>query len=101
MTCSHREHVLDRAYHLARANGGAAGVEGVTFQQVEQERLQALLAGKEGRVSTYGGLGVDIPKPNGDGQRPLRVPMVRWEGMERYWRCMVSCDMVSCDKVKL
>ncbi len=32
-----RSNILEHAYLLAKANGGAAGVDGVTFQQIESE----------------------------------------------------------------
>ena len=40
----HREDILRHAYDLARANAGAAGVDGVTFEQIEASGLEAWLA---------------------------------------------------------
>src|ERR1700687_485779 len=40
----HREDILRHAYDLARANAGAAGVDGVTFAQIEASGLEAWLA---------------------------------------------------------
>jgi hypothetical protein len=41
----HREDILGHAYELARANAGAAGVDGITFARIETLGLEAWLAG--------------------------------------------------------
>ena len=40
----HREDILAHAYELARANGGAPGVDGMTFAAIEAEGLERWLA---------------------------------------------------------
>ena len=40
-----RDDILLHAYRLARANAGAPGVDEVTFAQIEEEGLEAWLAG--------------------------------------------------------
>ena len=40
----YREDILIHAYHLAKANGGAAGVDGVGFEHIEQEGVGTFLA---------------------------------------------------------
>ena len=40
-----REDILRHSYDLARANAGAQGVDGVTFEQIEERGLEAWLAG--------------------------------------------------------
>ena len=77
----HREDILSHAYHLARANGGIAGVDGVTFEQIKSEGLDEWLSGirEQLRTKTYKPqpvLRVMIPKPGG-GQRPLGIPTIR------------------------
>jgi RNA-directed DNA polymerase len=77
----YREDILLHAYRLARANAGAPGVDGVTFAAIEEEGLEAWLAGlREDLVSkTYRPepvLRVRIPKPDG-GERPLGIPTIR------------------------
>jgi len=77
----YREDILAHAYRLARANAGAPGVDGVSFAQIEDEGLEAWLAGlAEELVSkTYRPDPVRrvlIPKPDG-GERPLGIPTIR------------------------
>src|SRR5262245_59044757 len=75
-----REDILHHAYRAARANAGAPGVDGVTFEQIEEQGLEGWLAGlREELVSkTYRPDPVRrvlIPKPNGEGERALGIPM--------------------------
>ena len=76
-----REDILRHAYGLARSNAGAPGVDGVNFAQIEEQGLEAWLAGlREELVSkTYRPDPVRrvlIPKPDG-GERPLGIPTIR------------------------
>ncbi|WGS18632.1 MULTISPECIES: group II intron reverse transcriptase/maturase [unclassified Bradyrhizobium] len=76
-----REDILRHAYALARANAGAPGVDGVTFEQIEASGVEAWLAGlREDLVSkTYRPdpvRRVMIPKPGG-GERALGIPTIR------------------------
>jgi RNA-directed DNA polymerase len=77
-----REDILHHAYVLARDNAGAAGVDGMTFAQIEASGLEAWLAGlREELVSkTYRPdpvRRVMIPKPDGGGERALGIPTIR------------------------
>ena len=76
-----RPDVLAEAYRRCRANGGAPGVDGQTFEQIESAGVGPWLAAlrEELRRAEYRPqplLRVWIPKGNG-GQRPLGIPMVR------------------------
>src|SRR5436190_3853758 len=76
-----REDILRHAYAVACANAGAAGVDGMTFAQIEALGLEAWLAGlREELVSkTYRPdpvRRVMISKPDG-GERPLGIPTIR------------------------
>src|SRR5690242_1197194 len=77
----YREDILGHAYALARANAGAPGVDGVSFEQIEASGLEGWLAGlREDLVSKrYRSDPVRrvlIAKPGG-GERPLGIPTVR------------------------
>ena len=76
-----RADILSHAYDLARANKGAPGVDGITFEQIETSGLENWLTrlGEELRAKTYRCQPVRrvmIPKPGG-GQRPLGIPTIR------------------------
>ena len=76
-----RDDILHHAYRLAYANGGAAGVDGVTFAAIEIAGREEWLCGigKALRERTYRPDAVRrvmIPKPNG-GERPLGIPTIR------------------------
>jgi len=78
----YREDILRHAYALARANAGAPGVDGITFAAIEAAGLEKWLAGlREELVSkTYRPdpvRRVMIPKPSGEGERPLGIPTIR------------------------
>src|SRR5450432_1850524 len=76
-----RADILHHAYDLARANGGAPGVDGMTFERIEASGLENWLTrlGEELRAKTYRCQPVRrvmIPKPGG-GERPLGIPTIR------------------------
>lgn len=77
----YRGDVLFHAYRLARANHGAPGVDGQTFEKIEAAGLEEWLSGlrEELRTKTYKPQPVRrvlIPKPGG-GERPLGIPTIR------------------------
>ena len=76
-----REDILCHGYRLARANRGMPGVDGVSFEQIEEEGVAEWLAGlREELVSkTFRPdpvRRVMIPKADG-GERPLGIPTIR------------------------
>jgi len=77
----YREDILAHAYELARANKGAPGVDGQSFEEIESKGLQEWLTGirEELRDKTYKPQPVrrvKIPKPGG-GERPLGIPSIK------------------------
>jgi len=77
----YREDILAHAYHQAKTNHGAPGVDGQTFEMIESGDLEKWLEGirKELRGKTYQPQPVRrvmIPKPGG-GMRPLGIPSIR------------------------
>ena len=77
----YREDVLGHAYRVAKANGGAPGPDGVTFEQIEEVGAAAMLEKlcDELKTKTYRSgpvRRVYIPKIGG-GERPLGIPNVR------------------------
>jgi group II intron reverse transcriptase/maturase len=78
----YREDILEYAYHLVYANGGSAGIDGITFEQIgDGEEKEAFLTEiKEVlRDKTYKAQPVRrvyIPKADGS-KRPLGIPTIR------------------------
>lgn len=77
----YREDILEHAYAVCRANGGAPGVDGVSFATIEATGRAEFLARlqKELHDETYVPQAVRrvlIPKPGG-GERPLGIPTIR------------------------
>jgi RNA-directed DNA polymerase len=77
----YREDVLLRAWELAKANAGAPGVDGESFEDIESHGMKEWLngLGRELHDKTYRPQPVRrvmIPKPGG-GERPLGIPSIR------------------------
>jgi Retron-type reverse transcriptase len=77
----YRDDILVHAYHLAKANGGAAGVDGMRFEDIEKYGVGRFLVElrqelQERRYRPEAVLRVMIPKPNG-GERPLGIPTIK------------------------
>src|SRR5271165_2087424 len=78
----YRKDVLAFAYQCCQANGGAAGVDGQSFEDIEAYGVERWLdeLAQELKSRTYRPLPVRrvyIPKPDGRQQRPLGVPAIR------------------------
>lgn len=76
-----RADILAHAYALSRANRGAPGVDGMTFEQIESRGVESWLQGlqEELRATCYRPQAVRrvmIPKAGG-GERPLGLPTIK------------------------
>ncbi len=76
-----RKDLLEHAWTLCRHNGGAAGVDGQSFERIDQEGVEEWLGrlAEELRTKTYRPRAVRrvwIPKPDGK-KRPLGIPTIR------------------------
>ena len=77
-----REDIVQHAYRLVRANGGAPGIDGATFQSIESGEGEAQFLSKlrqELKEKTYRPQAVRrvyIPKADGR-RRPLGIPTIR------------------------
>jgi group II intron reverse transcriptase/maturase len=72
---------LERAYKEAKANGGAAGIDGVTFGNIEIAGAETFINGiaeelKEGTYRPKKNRKVQIPKANGK-MRTLGIPTIK------------------------
>ena len=72
---------LSEAYEMARRNGGAAGIDGVTFEAIEEAGREAFLDGIRGELVSRTYLPsrnrqVEIPKDGGK-VRTLGIPTIR------------------------
>ena len=77
----YRPDILDHAYRSCAANGGAPGVDGQVFEDIEsqgRDRWLGELAAelREKRYRPQAIRRVYLPKPSG-GERPLGIPTVR------------------------
>jgi RNA-directed DNA polymerase len=77
----HRKDILAFAYECCKANGGAAGVDGQKFEDIESQGVEQWLdeLAQELKSRTYQPMPVRrvyIPKPDGK-QRPLGIPAIR------------------------
>jgi len=78
----YRADILSHAYALVRANKGSAGIDGITFEAIEEEEgVAALIAelAEALRNKTYKPAPVKrVMIPKGDGSlRPLGIPTIR------------------------
>jgi RNA-directed DNA polymerase len=76
-----KQSTLEAAYQLARKNGGAAGIDGVTFDEIEKTGVESFL--KDIQQDLIGGTYrpsknriKEIPKANGKTRR-LGIPTIR------------------------
>ena len=76
-----KRETLEEAYHIAKRNGGAPGIDGLSFADIETSAPGVFLAEiqadlKTGRYEPKPNRRVEIPKSNGK-VRVLQVPCIR------------------------
>ena len=77
-----KRETLREAYHLAKANNGAPGIDGVTFEAIEASGIDTFLAEIQDALvtRTYRPMRLRqkaIPKEGGKGLRVLSIPTIR------------------------
>ena len=93
-----RPDILWRAWQEVRANGGAAGVDGVSIEAIESQGVESFLQTlaadlKAKRYRPQPVLRVYTPKPDGR-QRPLGIPTIRDRVVQQACRIVVKPDPV-------
>ena len=78
----YREDILAHAFALSRSNGGAPGVDGQTFADVEAYGVERWLGELREKLQReeykpQAVRRVMIPKPGGVGERPLGIPTIQ------------------------
>ena len=76
-----KRETLKAAYQLAKSNGGAPGIDGVTFEAIEAEGAEGFLEQlrkelEQGSYRPQGARKVEIPKEGGKA-RQLSIPTIR------------------------
>lgn len=78
---TYRQDIIAEAYRKVKANGGASGIDGETFEEIETQGIEGYLAVlreelKSGNYQPKAVRRVYIPKANGK-ERPLGIPTIR------------------------
>jgi group II intron reverse transcriptase/maturase len=89
-----RSDILWRAWEEVRRNGGSAGIDGITIEDVERGGVEGFLSQitRDLKGQTYRPkpvLRVYIPKPDGK-QRPLGIPTVRDRVVQQACRIVIE-----------
>jgi len=90
---------LKQAYKMAKRNNGAPGVDGMTFEEIEELGVEEYLQGLRGELlnGNYFPLKyreVRIPKGNGK-ERILRIPAIRDRIVQGALKLIVNIDQKS------
>lgn len=90
----YRPDILWRAWCEVKANGGAKGIDGITFENIEKDGVDVFLnqIAKELREKSYHPkpvVRVMIPKPDG-GERPLGIPSIKDRVVQQACRIVIE-----------
>jgi group II intron reverse transcriptase/maturase len=100
----YRTDVLRKAWERVKANRGAAGVDGQTFEEIEFKGLDNFLTGiqQELKARTYrpqSARRVYIPKSDG-GKRPLAIPTIKDRVVQSVLKLIIEpvfeADFIDC-----
>ena len=96
---------LQEAYRMAKSNDGAPGIDGVTFEAIEERGVESFLKQIQDELvhDTYQPMRVrkkEIPKDGGTKVRVLSIPAIRDRVVQGALKLMLEPIFVALGKVR-